>query len=197
MKNQDKEARPATVPPPVDLATVARLMLRFSFAIIPCIAGTLRTCGLHFNAMPTLVRLIVTWLLAVALPIQGLAAATMLHCGSAPQPRVAMPSNAVHAHDHHARMHSQADVGGAHSHHHAHDLPSAQHADAKAAGHHHSGGTDGCSVCASCCGAVALPVMPLVLAPQDLAETTAEVRNVPTVVFQTDGPERPPRTTLA
>ncbi len=138
------------------------------------------------------------WLIAVALPIQGVAAATMLHCGSVHEQRVAVPSNEGHAHQHHhAGMHSVAVTVEGGAHHHGHDLAASHTTDADAPAHHHTGGTAGCSVCASCCGAAALPVMPLVLASQDRTETVVVVQNLPTVVFLTDGPERPPRTTLA
>lgn len=110
------------------------------------------------------------WLIAVALPIQGVAAATMLHCGSAQG-----QAHAKLMHEGHAD-HDAADG---------------------ATGQHHDGGTAGCSACASCCSAVALPVMPLILASQELTEAAAAVSSPAIVVFLTDGPERPPRTILA
>ena len=136
------------------------------------------------------------WLIAVALPIQGVAAATMLHCGATHEHRQVTSTSVVHVHEQ-MGMHSEANAGEGHVHHHGHDQASADATSADTAGHHHANGQTGCSVCASCCSAAALPVMPLVLASQDLAETATTVHSRPVAVFLTDGPERPPRTILA
>lgn len=130
--------------------------------------------------MRTLARLIVMCLIALALPIQGVAAATMLHCAAA-------TSHAAHGAS--AVAH---DEGG---HHHAGAAP---HDDGvSAVSHHHTGGKSSCSACASCCSAAALPAMPIVLASQDAAEPFFAIPRLPVVVFLTGGPERPPRTILA
>lgn len=130
--------------------------------------------------MRNLVRLIVMWLIAVALPIQGVAAATMLHCGSTAGQQAAAWTQSHAGHAHHHDVTAQSD-----------GVPEAHHS------HHHGGGKLSCSACASCCSAAALPAVQIVLASQTLAETAIVSFRLPLVVFLTDGPERPPRTILA
>jgi len=132
------------------------------------------------------------WLIAVALPIQGVAAATMLHCGSTHEHGRASLANQGHVHHHEAM---QAE--GGRSHHLTHEHTAAHPVADHSAGHHHDGGKAGCSVCASCCSAAVLPAMSLVVVSQDLTETAPLVASAEIVVFLTDGPERPPRTILA
>lgn len=138
------------------------------------------------------------WLIALALPIQGVAAATMLHCGATPAQQ---PASAHEGHSHH-HQHGSHAYGGASAA--AHDEGGHHHADpspvddaASAVSHHHAGGKSSCSACASCCSAAALPAMPIVLASQTPAEPVFAIPRLPVVVFLTDGPERPPRTILA
>jgi hypothetical protein len=87
------------------------------------------------------VRTVVVWLLAFALPVQSMAAATMIHCG-APHPRA------------HASLNATSDDA------HSHSVDRAEHAH-----HSEADGADGalplnasttCSVCASCCAGAAL-----------------------------------------
>ena len=100
--------------------------------------------------MRRFVRLALMLLLAIALPMQGFAAATMISCG-------------VGQHDHaaghaSAHSHSDADVGRPHA--------PAGDADSHAGAVDHSppgktdiakGGMHKCSACASCCTAAAVP----------------------------------------
>jgi hypothetical protein len=127
-------------------------------------------------------RLVLVWLIAVALPVQGMAGAAMAHCGQS-----------------HERMHA-AQAGGHH-----HDAEG----DA-AAPHHHEVTTDAatpdqitdlgqykCSSCASCCSAIALLAsMPDVPTPA-LAPTVFATAVVGVDAFTSDGPDRPPRCDLA
>lgn len=125
-------------------------------------------------------RLLLLWLLAVALPMQGAAAAAMLHCSQAqPVGQVATQSHAHH-HDH-AAMQGQVDAG---------DALAGAHDD-------HAAGKTGCSACASCCHAVAFPATAIVLPAQEPAFTPFALPAHAAVVFLTDGPERPPRARLA
>ena len=138
------------------------------------------------------IRLI--WLLALALPAQGVMAATMVFCGPDHHDQA---SAAVAAHD----------AGAAHE---------AQHFDAQsghAAQASHSGEAAAdetatpdkfaqsemqkCSVCAACCSAAAihdtLPNLPVVEpAATDFAALVPVVEP-----FASDGPDRPPRHVLA
>jgi hypothetical protein len=132
--------------------------------------------------MCTLARLVFVWLIAVALPIQGAAAATMLHCASTPGHEAV----AVAGHEHGRAGHA--------GHHHA-DAAAQPPGDAHAT-HHTADGKHSCSACASCCSATALPAMPLGLASQTVAQSLTPAPERHLVVFLTGGPERPPRTTL-
>jgi hypothetical protein len=130
------------------------------------------------------------WLLALALPIQGLAAATMVNCAIGHEHHGATPSAAapiaIALHAHGAGVAHQAhEHGAAVSDHHA--------ADNSGAPILHK-----CSACAACCIGLALPsadssapALPLAAAvalPAPMAQA---------VVFLTGGPDRPPRTLSA
>ncbi|RQP22760.1 hypothetical protein [Piscinibacter terrae] len=116
--------------------------------------------------MRHLARLLILWLIAVALPVQGVAAATMLHCKAAESP----------AHEGHGHHHGA--MGASHA---AHS-------------HQHDNGKSTCSVCAACCCAAALPALPIVLAAPEQAASPLAVPHLPAAAFLTSGPERPPRT---
>ncbi|MED5622383.1 hypothetical protein [Ideonella sp. BN130291] len=130
--------------------------------------------------MRTLARLLALWLIAVALPIQGVAAATMLHCAGMPSHEAAVAGPGDHHEGHGGHHHAGAatePAGDAH------------------ATHHPAGGKHSCSACASCCSATALPAMPLLLVSQGVTEPLTPDPERPLVAFLTGGPERPPRTT--
>jgi len=148
---------------------------------------------LHCPPMRALAQLIVMWLIALALPIQGVAAATRLHCGSAmPAQLPTLHSAQAHPHDEAAGAVPAVAHVPAHSGHH----PGVAVDDASNAppSHHHAGDKSSCSACAFCCSPLALPVTPVLLASRPDADTLSAARPVPIVVFLTDGPERPPRT---
>lgn len=132
-------------------------------------------------------RIALAWLLAVALPIQGYAAQTMMLCGPASHQGV-IEDHAGHDHDHAAmaghEAHAMADAGATAS----------EAGDAQPAPAHHAGK---CSVCSSCCNVVALAtaVVSLAVAPPDRPE-------VPTLQVAHDrvmvgGLDRPPRSSRA
>ncbi len=126
-------------------------------------------------------RAVLSWLLALALPMQGVAAATMLHCAEARTPAV------------HARA---ADLSMASaSHHHHHRVMSAVAASAKTDTQIASTEAK-CSVCAACCLATALPVAMRSFDATVPAESFAPVMARVDPVFLTGGPERPPRPLL-
>lgn len=118
-------------------------------------------------------RILLTFLLALLLPLQGLAATTMLLCGPAHH----APASAATP-GHHAAAH---DAGAATHEHHAGTQP--------------SGGQ--CSACAACCmstaiipATLALPMLPV------MAVYAMRSFAVPVAVV-TSGLERPPRSNLA
>ena len=131
-------------------------------------------------------------LLAFALPLQGVTAATMMVCGMAHR-----GSGAEHAHQH--------DIGAPTLEGHSHFAASDAHDHAS---HHSSGHTPDekspsskdaqkCSVCASCCVGVAVPAEPLSFAPVRLPDQFAPLVPSSVAAFVTEGPERPPRLLLA
>ena len=158
--------------------------------------------------MGRLLRTVLIWLVAFAIPAQGMAAAAMLHCGphhhdaSASQPRVhAQPGGsglvsaapATHSH----ASHPGVDVVAAGDI--AKNSVSPDAADTaqvskitvttKATGSTYQK----CSACASCCAGLALPstaVIPPAIDP--VREVTVLPRSwAASIVI--DGPERPPR----
>jgi hypothetical protein len=143
--------------------------------------------------MPFWLRLTLTWLLAIALPLQGWAAASMLHCGPV-----------------HDRMAHALLAGGPHAHHHDAEAAAAhasghqyhQHAmagDANPGAHFDLGklGHFKCSACSMCCTAAALPATLLEFDEVPLTHAFVQAAAVTAVSFLTSGPERPPRPLLA
>ena len=117
-------------------------------------------------------RLLVAWLVLAALPLQGMAAASMLYCDQA---AAAVAAAAVH------EEHADPDPG-----HHqaaAHDGHSTGHADAAGAGH----GDHKCPICALC-QVVAIPETTPVLPWAD--SPSAELPQ-PRVLALTRAPPRP------
>ena len=137
--------------------------------------------------MMSRLRLVIAWLLMAALPLQGLAAATMAFCGPA------------HEHQSTRAMATMADEhGGAHDHsQHAHATEIATAADG---GHDAAQDTGAlpdvshkCGVCASCCHGIALAGLPhwpaFVPLPQGgLAEPFVPIHATPSEL-----PDKPPR----
>ena len=121
--------------------------------------------------MSRALRIILMWLLTMAVSVHGVAAASMLGCAGSHQ-RVAAP----------ASEHSHAS-GHQHG-----DSTHKKHTDGKAS----------CSACAACCASAALPATPVVFEPTTLAPD-AFVLPAPQHVasFVSGGPERPPRSVLA
>lgn len=139
--------------------------------------------------MRSLLRSLFVWLLALALPLQGIAAAGMQACGPThghTGPVAASVHDAGHghagAHPVHGDVHGEAHAPAV-------GHPSAG-AELPAAGHQ-------CGACAACCPAVALPsVLVLPAAP---ASESLVIASVPARLasFVPPGLERPPRALLA
>ena len=141
--------------------------------------------------MPCIARFALLFLLAIALPLQGMAAATMISCGPGQHDHAH-----VHAvsHDHHAfdsagHGHANADDAGSHQTHVAHSH------DGK--GDPAKGPLHKCSACASCCVGAAVPSQALAFETVKLSDRFAPLvaRGVPAYV--SEGLERPPRAFLA
>lgn len=126
-------------------------------------------------------RTAVLCMLLAAVPLQGFAAGAMLYCGpDGDTSTTAVPSATVDAHHHAA-----ADDGAGH--HHADD-------GTPASGHLHDGG---CSVCATCCSAAALPPSTAVAHAPAIQRHAPDALGIPTPAHPVEGPERPPRSRLA
>jgi hypothetical protein len=160
------------------------------------------------------IRTLLIWWLALALPAQGVAAATMALCGpnhhgaaqAAPSPRAdaeaAHHGSAVQALDPHHAAHDGAGHAGHPGAHHGAPHAEAAQADegpssAQAPTKLKPADSHKCSACASCCSAAALPASaPAVAEPEHGATVFATLE--PSVEpFAADGPDRPPRTILA
>ena len=143
-------------------------------------------------------RTLLICLLVLAVPAQGVAAATMAFCGPnhhsgaaashaermAPAERVHPQAQAQGTHRDHDKARAAQDVGA--------DVGSSAapaksvHADKQK-----------CSACASCCSVSAILNSVLAVPAPDLTPTVFSVV-VPTVdAFAADGPDRPPRIVLA
>lgn len=131
------------------------------------------------------------WLVAMALPIQGLAAATMLSCGPGHHRLAAAlaaePADHDHAaHQHHASVSVSAE----------HDRDSADRSDAAPKDLHQLAKFT-CSACAACCVASVLPSAGVTFDPPKQTATFVLPALAPSVRFLTSGQERPPRLLLA
>ena len=135
----------------------------------------------------------VIWLLALAVPTQGLAAATMLHC--APAGGGAAGTAAHGSHDHAGSAphhHGSAAADDAHSHA-GHPAAAADHG---ASGDTPSPGVHKCSACAACSVGLGLPSAAYVTPGAAAATAVLPAPAAPHVAFFTSGPDRPPRALL-
>jgi hypothetical protein len=141
------------------------------------------------------VRTWLIWLLALAVPAQGAAAATMVFCGPSHQARVVQGVSAANGEQHHAG-HKAQHSGAQHS---------GLHGDAVASpSDHHSAPSDlldadthKCSACASCCSAAALVGAMDALACPEFAATLFDSVVPHLEKFSAEGPDRPPRIRFA
>jgi hypothetical protein len=129
-------------------------------------------------------RAVLGCLLAAALPIQGVAAATMLHCGQGG------PGDAPAHEGAHARPAGMQTTWPSHLGHHHGIEPAGV---LQGAGTPIAAAKSGCSACASCCIATALPAAIHAFDATAPAESFAPSHGLVAPVFLTGGPERPPR----
>lgn len=147
------------------------------------------------------VRAAFIWLVMLAIPLQGIAASSMLHCGPGHERQMVQVSAADHhgdrrglgsAHHHPAGDHQAEHVDTA-----AAEAASTDHGQPSAQADKAQLGKFKCSACAQCCASVALLDRvsdPIRLEPVSIAPVIA-ADDYPQVA-QT-GPERPPRPFLA
>lgn len=129
-----------------------------------------RRAAPYTRAVNRLARIVLTWLLALALPVQGVVAATMQRC----------------APDHHAN----AASGHAHAH-------GDVHADAHGTDESAPAADGTCSVCAACCASAAIAASPLTLGLARTTPSYGPTREASPAQRAPDRLERPPRTHLA
>lgn len=136
--------------------------------------------------MRSVFRLVLLCLMALALPLQGLAATGAVHCAAMHE---RMQVSAAHHHDDDAAHHHEGDA--------AKTAVSVADDHRSDDGAPRTGGAFKCSACAACCVALGLPSVAVML-PQAPAEgLTPSMALRAVVAFLTSGPERPPRTVLA
>ncbi|MDL2339530.1 MAG: hypothetical protein QFE16_16980 [Pseudomonadota bacterium] len=137
-------------------------------------------------------RSAVMWLLLLALPLQGFAAATMLNCGPNHHRMMAAASTELdEAHEHTAAGQHHHEMGMAAG---EHEVASANPSgDAPPLPHLDKLVKFKCNACAVCCTGAAMPTAAFAFEP--FATAMAPESFVPTshVGFVTDGPDRPPR----
>ena len=148
--------------------------------------------------MALLIRTLLVWLLVLAVPAQGAAAATMAFCGPNHHGGATASSAAPAASAGHEDHHGTAEGATGH-----HDMSSQANEDdaALASPATFSQGKHTvqhkCSACASCCSLGAL-LSPMPAVPVPAVAPTVFDAVVPTVsAFAADGPDRPPRIVLA
>ena len=141
----------------------------------------------------SILRVVVAWLVMAALPLQGIAAASMLFCEQAAHSTVVQPAG----HDRAAHGHGADHDHAAHSHE-ANGSPkaepraqSAQQADAGQGGLVDDG--HACPICASCCNLVALSETPTLSLNGD--SPVSQPLQGPSRVISRDAPtpDKPPR----
>ena len=162
--------------------------------------------------MRFVLRVVLVWLMVVALPVQGFSVAAMLHCGPAQGP-VSLAAEAARAVEtgaaagqapHHQANATGAAAAPAHAHAHAGphadaaaaDVPADAHSPHVAAGDPTTGDHQ-CSVCAACCLALALPAAVVKLQPMRVDATFSRPALPALPSFVPAGLDRPPRPILA
>ncbi len=133
-------------------------------------------------------RLFLAWLIVAAIPLQGLAASSMLFCGMGQQHALAQVVAAQADMDERGNTARAGHDHSKHSH-----VSVAQAKETDNAGKKLPGAAHKCAVCASCCNVVAIIELPQVVAsapvPQaELAEPFVLIHARPSQV-----PDKPPR----
>ena len=148
--------------------------------------------------MGLLIRALLIWLLVLAVPAQGAAAATMAFCGPNHHGGGGAAQMQATAPTHHA--HPDGAVASEHQHFQAtaaadEDSSASEDSVASAKGSHAS--KHKCSACASCCSVGAI-LSSVLAVPAPVFAPTVFSALVPSVdTFAADGPDRPPRMVLA
>ena len=157
-----------------------------------------------------MLRTVLIWLVALAIPAQGMAAVVMLHCGPGHHPAqktgvtatllpaVAHAEHAAHGHVGHRVQGSDAatsaaasaDVQGVAAAATAADTPAGSASDADPSTQPPN---QKCSACAACCAGLALPSAVALLPTLDPVREVTVLSPAWTAGVAVDGLERPPR----
>lgn len=146
--------------------------------------------------MRTTLRFFLLWVMMLAIPIQGIAASAMLHCGPNHAEQAAFYTAVDHGqHGHAGQSGAHEDKDGT-----AAGLSSAASGDDADSDSRSTDvtklGKFKCSACASCCSAVAILHSVAAISVVEIVfdRDASPVADRPG--FVTDGPERPPRIAL-
>jgi hypothetical protein len=142
-------------------------------------------------------RLVLLCLVALAIPLQGVAALVMATCGPA-QPLTVVGSTTVHAdHDHHAQQGSSSSAESVREK--AWRGAAIQPASMDAANEHDDHGHSDplsfhkCSACVSCCSGTGFPISFVSVQLAADAPCWVAAQRTTDASFLTSGPDRPPR----
>lgn len=149
--------------------------------------------------MSRALRIVLMWLIALAVPVQGSASVTMFGCGPAHHggtgsSQMATAVERTQGADHHSHeavteeVESQDHDGGV-PHDGSHSVKTHGTAQQVAKGN--------CTPCASCCVIAALPATVILFEPVPLVDSFVLAAQSCASSFFADGLERPPRTFLA
>ncbi len=139
----------------------------------------------YIPPMSVVVRTLVIWLLALALPVQAVAASAMVWCGTFNGPSSVSPTALLAAPGLQAAVAADDDVPHPCAMHAARDAATAEGAADNAT-------AAGCTVCAACCMGALLPTVPTPLWVGG-SQPSAQATVVAVRQFAAHGPERPPR----
>ena len=146
-----------------------------------------------------ILRITLMWLVALAVPAQGYATATMFGCGPGHHSMAETPSHAEATGERAAQMPQHGHDGNPElgfEHHHHGSVEQAHGHTLKAHGAAAKVAKGSSSSCASCCVVAALPTSVVVFKPIRLVDFFASLATRSVASFLTDGPERPPRFVL-
>lgn len=144
-------------------------------------------------------RITLMWLIALAVPVQGSAAVTMLGCdpghhGSTGSSRMAMAAEPTQDAGHHSH---EAVAEGVESRDHDGGVPHDRSHPLKTHGTAQKVAKGNCTPCASCCVVAALPTTVIQFEPVPLVDVFVLSVQSGVSSFLADGLERPPRSFLA
>lgn len=139
--------------------------------------------------MSFFVRIFIAWLIAAALPLQGIAGASMLLCGQPAAAAAAVHEDAAAHADHHAHgyaSHALPDEAEAQP-----GLAAAVDESQASAAHDPHGHS--CSICASCCHVLAMAETVTPLVPSGLPSAALAQPSAPVTTRASPLPDKPPR----